>query len=139
MASECCATGGEVMLLACSGGSNVGQLGNRACVELTQEGLGKMFCLAGIGGKLSGFVQSVKDAPALVVIDGCQIGCAKAVFQQAGVPLRGHLVLTDLGLQKNKDLDPKPEQVELVKAAVRDVAARGRTDYFAGDSAGYRE
>lgn len=35
------------MILACSGGSNVGQLSNQAAIELTQEGFGKMFCLAG--------------------------------------------------------------------------------------------
>ncbi|MGD8564011.1 MAG: putative zinc-binding protein, partial [Desulfarculaceae bacterium] len=83
MSDDCCSNSNEVMLLSCSGGSNVGQLANQAAVELTQEGLGKMFCLAGIGGRLSGFVQSAKDVPALVVMDGCEIGCAKAVFDQA--------------------------------------------------------
>ncbi len=61
MSKECCASGGNnVMLLACSGGSNLGQLSNQAAVELTQEGFGKMFCLAGIAGHLGGFVQSAK-------------------------------------------------------------------------------
>ena len=41
---DCCAPDGNVMLLCCSGGSNVGQLANQACVELTQEGFGKIFC-----------------------------------------------------------------------------------------------
>ncbi len=35
---ECCAGGENIMILACSGGSNVGQLSNQAAVELTQEG-----------------------------------------------------------------------------------------------------
>ena len=52
----CCATETPIMILACSGGSNVGQLTNQVAVELTKEGWGKMFCLAGIGGHLSGFV-----------------------------------------------------------------------------------
>jgi uncharacterized metal-binding protein len=38
MAEECCATNGNIMILACSGGSNVGQLSNQAAVDLTQEG-----------------------------------------------------------------------------------------------------
>ena len=54
------------MILACSGGSNVGQLSKQATVELTQEGFGKMFCLAGVGGHLGGFVQSAKDVPQMV-------------------------------------------------------------------------
>jgi len=35
MAEDCCATNGNIMILACSGGSNVGQLSNQAAVELT--------------------------------------------------------------------------------------------------------
>ncbi|MCK8603169.1 putative zinc-binding protein [Desulfoferrobacter suflitae] len=77
------------MILACSGGSNVGQLSNQAGVELTQEGFGKIFCLAGIGGKLQGFIQSAKDVPQMVVIDGCELGCAKATLEQAGVEPHG--------------------------------------------------
>ena len=50
MAEECCTPGGNIMILACSGGSNVSQLSNQAAIELTQEGFGKMFCLVGIGG-----------------------------------------------------------------------------------------
>jgi len=66
MADNCCTGGNEVMILACSGCSNVGQLSNQAAVELTKEGFGKMFCLAGIGGQLSGFVQSAIDASTMV-------------------------------------------------------------------------
>jgi uncharacterized metal-binding protein len=47
-----------------------------------------MFCLAGIGGHISGLVQSAKDAPQTVVIDGCDIGCSKAILENADVPFR---------------------------------------------------
>jgi len=120
---DCRASDGNVMLLACSGASNVGQLANQACLELTQEGFGKMFCLAGIGGKLSGFVQSARDVPRMVVIDGCQVGCAKAIFQEAGVPLRGYLVLTDQGLDKNKEFSLPRDQIEQVKQMARQAAS----------------
>jgi uncharacterized metal-binding protein len=90
MTETCCKGGNDVMILACSGGSNVGQLSNQAAVELTQEGFGKMFCLAGTGGKLSGFVQSAKDVPVMVAIDGCQVGCAKAILENAQVPMKNH-------------------------------------------------
>jgi len=119
MAQECCAPDGNIMILACSGGSNVGLLSNQAAVELTQENFGKMFCLAGIGGHLSGFVQSAKDAPQIVVIDGCEIGCAKAIMEQAGLPMRGYLALTDLGIKKNKDFNLRSEDIRKVKEAVR--------------------
>ena len=85
MAENCCSSNGDIMILACSGASNVGQLSNRAAIELTQEGFGKMFCLAGIGGELSGFIQSAKDTPRIMAIDGCEAGCAKATLERAGV------------------------------------------------------
>jgi uncharacterized metal-binding protein len=49
-------------------------------MELTQEGFGKLSCLAGVGAHLSGFLQSAKDIPALVVIEGCEVGGAKGVL-----------------------------------------------------------
>lgn len=122
--NDCCTSGGNVMILACSGGSNVGQLSNQAAVELTREGVGKMFCLAGIGGQLSGFVQSARDVAGMVVIDGCSLGCAKASLENAQVPMKSYIVLTDLGIEKNKDLNLKPEEVLRVKEAVKEALAK---------------
>jgi uncharacterized metal-binding protein len=121
MAEDCCTTAVPTMILACAGGSNVGQLSNQAAVELTQEGFGKLFCLAGIGANLSGFVQSARDIPQLVVIDGCEMACAKGVLERAEVPVRGYLVITDLGITKNKNLNPIREEVDQVKQAIRNL------------------
>jgi uncharacterized metal-binding protein len=123
MSKDCCQPTVTTMILACSGGSNVGQLSNQAAIELTQEGFGKLSCLAGVGAHLSGFVQSAKDIDALVVIDGCSVGCAKGVLEQAEVPLRGYLVITDLGIDKNKDMNLKRDEIDQVKAAVRQLQA----------------
>lgn len=119
MAENCCSSNGNIMILACSGGSNVRQLASQAEVELTQEGFGKMFCLAGIGGQLSDFMQSAKDVPKMVAIDGCQVGCARAILEQAQVPLKNYLVLTDLGIEKNKSYDLQQEDIVAVKNAAR--------------------
>ena len=121
MVEECCTPGGNIMILACSGGSNVGQLSNQVAIELTQEGFGKMFCLAGIGGHLGGFIQSAKDVPAMVAIDGCEVGCAKAILDHAEIPTKNYLVLTEFGIEKNKDFNLKAEYIQKVKAAVKSV------------------
>ena len=121
MSGDCCSSDQNVMILACSGGSNVGQLSNRAAVELTQEGFGKMFCLAGIGGNLSGFIQSAKDVPAMVAIDGCAVGCDKAILANAQVPNPNYLVLTDLGIEKNKNFNLDDADVQTVKEAVKNL------------------
>jgi uncharacterized metal-binding protein len=78
-----------------------------------------MFCLAGIGGDLSGFIQSAKDAPRMIAIDGCDVGCAKAILERAEVPLKDYIVLTTLGIEKNKDFDLKHLDVQKVKNEIR--------------------
>jgi uncharacterized metal-binding protein len=133
MADECCAPGGNVMILACSGGSNVGQLANQAAVELTQEGFGKMFCLAGVGGHLGGFVQSARDVAQMVVIDGCEIGCAKAIIENADVPLKSYVVVTDLGIKKNHDFDLKQKDTQMVKEAVRQACVQPQPPRSVGE------
>lgn len=119
MSEDCCCSNNNTMILACSGGSNVGQLSNQTAIDLTQEGFGKMFCLAGIGGQLSGFVQSAKDVENLVVIDGCQVGCAKAILENHKIDNKNYTVITDLGIEKNKDFNLKAEDLETVKAKIK--------------------
>ena len=119
MADECCVSNGNVMILACSGGSNVGQLANQAAVELTREGFGKMYCLAGVGGLLSGFVQSAKDAPRMLAIDGCATGCARSILENADVPLKGYVVVSELGIDKNHDFTLNGKELRLIKEAAR--------------------
>jgi uncharacterized metal-binding protein len=125
MPEDCCSSSDNIMILACSGGSNVGQLSNRAAVELTQEGFGKMYCLAGIGGRLKGFVQSAKDVPTIAALDGCAVGCAKAILENAAIQNYNYIVLTDLGIEKNKNFNLSDDDVRKVKEALR-AACGGR-------------
>ena len=78
-----------------------------------------MYCLAGIGGRLSGFIQSANAVDQMVAVDGCDLACARATLEDAGVRLKNHLVVTELGIEKNKDLNLKKDDVDSVKQAVR--------------------
>jgi uncharacterized metal-binding protein len=109
----------KAMILACSGASNVGQLSNQAAVELTREGFGQMFCLAAIGAHLEKFVNYAKKVPFMVAIDGCSVGCIRAILEHAQVPLGDYIVLTDLGFEKNMNSDLEKADIEKVKRAVR--------------------
>lgn len=118
MSFHCCQPAAMPLILACSGGSNVGQLTNQAAVELTREGRGKMFCLAGLGGDIAGIIKTVREAGetgGVIVLDGC----AKAIMDRAGLPLGTYLVATDLGIEKVKDaqLVVRQEDVDKLKAA----------------------
>lgn len=81
---ECLCQAVETLIFACFGGSNVGQIAGQAAVKLTKEGKGRLFCLAGIGGHVSGIVESTKAAKQLVVIDGCPLKCALKTLEHAG-------------------------------------------------------
>lgn len=99
MAEECCAPS-EILIFTCSGSSNVGQVANQAAVDLQQEGVGKMLCLAGIGGHVSGMIASAQSAKRLVGIDGCPVACTKKTMEHAGLNLTDYVLITALGYEK---------------------------------------
>ena len=66
MKDVCCSSDVKTLVLACSGGSNVGQASNNAMIELDKNGTGSAYCFAGIGAALSGFIESAKSAKTIV-------------------------------------------------------------------------
>jgi len=116
MEDKCLCEPSEILIFPCSGGSNVGQIANQAGVKLTQEGMGKFFCLAGIGGHVSGMIESSKAGKMLVAIDGCSVACAKKTLEHAGFNIDEYIQVTDLGIEKNHDLNPISPDVDKVTA-----------------------
>ena len=127
MSLECCDSGGSIMILSCSGGSNVGQLANQTAVELTREGFGKMYCLAGVGGGLPGFVRSARDVEELIVIDGCEMACGRALLLEADVPIKNYVIVTLLGIEKNYDFNLKSADLDKVKGAAKKACGGHQT------------
>ena len=101
MSGECC-TGRTKLIFACSGAADVGAIADQAARKLTKDGKGKMFCLAGVGGRVSGIMKSTGAADEVLVIDGCQLDCAKNCMEQAGFKAFEFVRLTDLGMEKGK-------------------------------------
>jgi uncharacterized metal-binding protein len=99
-AACCCA--GPKLIFACSGAADVGHIADLAARKLTAEGAGKMFCLAGIGGRVGGIMATTQSAAAILAIDGCPLDCVKKTLEQAGFSKFEHLRLTDLGMEKGK-------------------------------------
>ena len=96
-------SGDEVRLIfACSGGADVGHLSDLAARQMMKEGCSKMFCLAGIGGKVSTILDTTRNADKTLVIDGCSVDCAKKTFDDAGMTDYHHFRVTDLGFEKGK-------------------------------------
>lgn len=114
MADDKCCCGGTSIVLACSGGSNVGQITNEAAKELDRAGTARFFCAAGVGGHISGMVASVKGADRVLVLDGCPVGCVKAIVDEENLEGYEYVVVTELGVEKNHDFSISRECIERV-------------------------
>ncbi len=119
--SKCCGQG-DVLLFACSGGSNVGQISNDAAKALDQLGQGSFFCLIGVGAKVGPIVERTqKDGTTIVAIDGCSVACAKKALEQIGVAPDVYVDVTQLGIEKGHHFQHTAEEVGKTAQAVVDA------------------
>lgn len=116
-----CGDGRTVLMYACSGGANVGEIADRACRELMLAGEGTMFCLAGLGGDIQGMVQTARDADVNLVIDGCPMDCSKKTFDRHGITNYTQIKVTDLDIEKVKGIRCDDDQVKVCVAKAREV------------------
>jgi len=93
-------SGAPKLIFPCSGGSDVGALADLAARQLTRDGSGKMYCLAGIGGQIPGILSTTRGAAKILAIDGCSMNCAKKILELAGFSQFEHICLADAGFQK---------------------------------------
>lgn len=98
--NSCECSGGPRLIFACSGAADVGEIADKAARQLTKEGPGKMFCMAGIGGRVSGIMKTTESAERILAIDGCSLNCIKNSLEQAGFNKFEHLQLAELGMEK---------------------------------------
>jgi uncharacterized metal-binding protein len=105
MKEKCLCEQNETLIFSCAGSSNVGQIANRAAIKLTQDDLGRYFCLAGIGGHVPGMIESTKAGKMIVAIDGCPVACAKKTLEHTGFNIDEHVQVTGLGIEKNHNFD----------------------------------
>lgn len=105
------------LIFSCSGAADVGAVADQTARRLSREGVGSMFCLAGIGGRVSGIMKTAEAAQVILAIDGCPLNCAKKCLEEAGIAGFAHLQLADLGMTKGKT----PVTEEAVLAAFKEA------------------
>ncbi len=79
-----------------------------------------MFCLAGIGGRVSGILASTQSATSILAIDGCELDCTRKTLEGAGFTQFEHIRLNDMGMEKGKT----PANEEAVAKVVSRAKAR---------------
>ncbi|MCK5241293.1 putative zinc-binding protein [bacterium] len=119
MSQGCDCKSEEKLIFACSGAADVGELSDRAARVLTKEGSGKMFCMAGIGGRVSGIIKTTEAAAKILAVDGCPLDCVKNSLEQAGFNKYKHLRVTDLGMEKGKS-EINQENIEKIAVSSRE-------------------
>lgn len=100
--TKCQCTTAPSLIFACSGAADVGETADRAARLLTKEGIGKMYCLAGLGGQVPTILANTVKAQSVLAIDGCPMDCAKQTLKAAGITSFQHLKLQELGLIKGR-------------------------------------
>ena len=122
LACECSAE--EITFLPCSGGSNCGQITNQVAIRLDEEGVGHIYCLAGIAAHIDGMVESARGAKRIVALDGCQVACAKKAIEHAGLKVTDWICVTEEGVDKNHQFKLAPEEIDLIARRTKESLAR---------------
>jgi len=97
---QCTCQSASKLIFSCSGAADVGGLADRAARQITIDQAGRMYCLAGIGGRVQGIMETTRAAAKVLVIDGCPQECARKTMEQAGFTGFQHLKLASLGFLK---------------------------------------
>ena len=117
---KCLCEADEIVFFCCAGASNVGQLANEVAKKLSNQGAGGMYCLAGIGGHISGFAEATREIKKVVAIDGCPVHCTRKTLEHAECPVTVHVVVTDMGIRKTSNLQFDKDDITKVENAVKE-------------------
>lgn len=79
-----CCSGAVRLVFPCSGAADVGGIADQVGRKMTREGLGGMYCLAGIGGHVKSILETTEAAGEIITIDGCPVACATKTLEHAG-------------------------------------------------------
>ena len=83
-----------------------------------------MFCLAGLGAAIEGMIQTAKDADMNVVIDGCEVDCARKIFDGVGIDNYVHVRVTDEGMEKIKGVRATVDEVATLVTKIKEAMTR---------------
>ena len=120
---KCSCSGNTDLMFSCSGAADIAEIGDRAVRTLHKAGDAKMFCLAGIAGKVELIEVNTRGADRILVVDGCDSDCAKKTMEFGGFTDFIHLRVSDLGMEKGKT-PVTDERIAMVAAKLRDLLGR---------------
>lgn len=105
-------------MFACSGAADTAEIADLAVRQVNKERLAKMYCLAGIGGRVEVIMVNVQAANSITAVDGCDSDCARRTLEQAGFSGFAHIRVTDLGMEKGHS-EVTSERIAVVAERLR--------------------
>jgi len=110
----------DTLIFACSGLSNTGKLTMQAASALAFRRPDMYRAAAAHKG-----IEAVEDAASegfrILALDGCTDRCATKKLGEAGMQAEVYLMVTELGIEKTRPADVKPEYVEKIIRAIRNT------------------
>ena len=126
MSKQCLCEPAEVLIIPCGGGSNCGQNASEAAVQLTREGIGEIYCLAGLAAHIPEMIEVARAAKRICVVDGCALQCARKTLEHVGLTVTDQLDLSAEDMPKGRDFERVQQDVlftvKLVKQRLREPA-----------------
>jgi len=99
---KACLCGNEdLIVLACSGACDLGQVTDIVARKLRDNKVRKMNCLAAVGADVKPTIDAFKAAN-LLMLEGCAVDCGKKILEKAGISNFTHLRMTDFGYVKGQ-------------------------------------
>jgi uncharacterized metal-binding protein len=120
---KCSCSGNTDLMFSYSGAADIAEIGDRAVRALHKAGDAKMYCLAGIAGKVELIEVNTRGADRILVVDGCDSDCAKKTMEFGGFTGFLHLRVSDLGMEKGKT-PVTDERIAMVAAKLRELLGR---------------
>jgi len=96
---------GKPIVYACSGCSNLAEIAHNISLNLDDDGIAEMSCVAGVVGNVIPMMELANSGRPIIAIDGCDLSCTKACLEVSGLHADYHYQMSDLGLQKRNKLD----------------------------------
>src|SRR5665648_370860 len=111
-----------VCITTCPGASNVSMMAYKAASILAKEGYGTFVRIAGEKARekdTARLREANKTAAKWILVNGCQKKCGFEAFSIAGIHPDKHILVTDLGIQRENKTEFTQEELAIVLEAIK--------------------
>ncbi|MDD3248216.1 MAG: putative zinc-binding protein [Methanosarcina sp.] len=110
----------RTLIFACSGLSNTGKLTMQAASALAFR-RPDMYRAAAAHKGVDAAEDAVSEGFRILALNGCTDRCATKKLDEAGLKADVYMLVTELGIEKTRPTDVKPEYVEKIIRAIKEA------------------